>query len=169
MPRGVLVDTSFLISLVASGRKNHLVARDYFRAAMEQEVPLFLSTLVACEFSRKQPVEDLGLHNFLVLPFNLPEAVQAAKLSAALKRDDGDDRTSVAIDVMLLAQADKNQIGAILTEDSDTLAKYCARLRGQGLISCHAIVLSDGFEPARLTDAAVQGLTFPPPDEGETS
>ena len=48
MPRGVLVDTSFLISLVASGRKNHLVARDYFRAAIEQGVPLFLSTLVAC-------------------------------------------------------------------------------------------------------------------------
>lgn len=165
MPKGVLVDTSFLISLVASGRKNHLVARDYFRAAIEQGVPLFLSTLVACEFSRKQPVEDLGLHNFLVLPFNLPEAVQAAKLSAALKRDDGDDRTSVAIDVMLLAQADKNQIGAILTEDADTLGKYCDRLRQQGLVTCHAIVLSDGFAPARLTDAAVQGLTFPPVEE----
>jgi len=166
MPKGVLVDTSFLISLVASDRDNHPVARDYFRAALEQGVPLFLSTLVACEFSRKQPVEDLGLHNFLVLPFNLSEAVQAAKLSAALKRDDGDDRTSVAIDVMLLAQADKNQIGAILTEDADTLAKYCDRLRRQGMITCHAIVLSDGFAPARLTDAAVPGPTLPPADGG---
>ena len=161
----MLVDTSFLISLVASDRQNHPVARDYFRAAIEQGVPLFLSALVACEFSRKQPVEDLGLHNFLVLPFNLPEAVQAAKLSAALKRDDGDDRTSVAIDVMLLAQADRNQIGAILTEDADSLAKYCDRLRRQGMITCHAIVLSDGFTPSRLTAAAVQRLTFPPVDE----
>lgn len=165
MANGVLVDTSFLITLANAERTNHPIARDYFRAALEQSIPLYLSALVATEFQRRQAIEDLGLHNFIVLPFNLLEAVLAGNLARELKRDDGDDRNSFAVDIMLLAQAHKNQIGAILTEDGDTLTRYCDRLRDQRQIECRTILLADGFDPGRLIDPVAPGLPFPVDDD----
>lgn len=51
MSARVLVDTSFLISFVDKKRPHHLVADQYYRLALEQRVPIFLSAIVASEFT----------------------------------------------------------------------------------------------------------------------
>lgn len=149
MGKGSPVDTSFLITLANANRPNHAVARSYFRHSLELGLPLYLSTLVAAEFERRQPIADVGLQNFIVLPLNLPEAATAARLTNALERDDADHRGSVLVDFLLLAQAHDNGAVAILTEDRKTLAKYCNRL------------LEDGFDPEQLVDPPNPGLAFP--------
>jgi len=91
MAQGCLLDTSFLITLASLERTQHRVAREYFRYALDSGIPLYLPTLVAMAFSRKQSIEQLGLHQVIVLPLNLPEAVLAAKLAEASPRNEGDD------------------------------------------------------------------------------
>lgn len=46
MGAGVVLDTSFLITLADPVRKNHAVARRYWRHFMEQNIPVFLPTIV---------------------------------------------------------------------------------------------------------------------------
>jgi predicted nucleic acid-binding protein len=164
MSAGCLLDTSFLITLANRERPQHAVARDYFRHCVEAGVPLYLSTLAVMEFYRRQRLDALGLHNFLILPFNFDEAVLAGQLAETLKplADDLDaSRASVQIDMGLLAQANVNGIRAVLTEDADTLKRFCDRLRDLGRLDCHAMLLSEGFDPSRLQDPGAPGLAFP--------
>ena len=54
MSATILVDTSFLISLVDSkSRPHHSAAVQYYRWALEQRMPMFLSAIVAAEFAIK--------------------------------------------------------------------------------------------------------------------
>lgn len=157
----MLVDTSFLISLVDRTRARHDVATQYYRLALEQRVPMFLSVIVAAEFEVKQPVTDLTLKNFRILPFNMPHAVKSAELWRQLDRDEGDSRAVVRDDVKLLAQADKEGIPLILTEDARTLDKYCGRLRDRGVFLIRTVLLTDGFDPGGLSGNGQRGLNFP--------
>lgn len=149
----ILVDTSFLISLVDSkSRPHHSAAVQYYRWALEQRMPMFLSAIVAAEFAIKQPLTDLTLRHFRILPFNIPHAIRAADLWRQLERDDGDSRAVVRDDLKLLAQADKESISVILTEDARTLHKYCERLRQQGVLRVRTTLLANGFDSSGLRD-----------------
>ncbi|MDO9011831.1 MAG: PIN domain-containing protein [Gallionella sp.] len=59
MTTAVLLDTSFLISLVDGKRPNHSIAVQYYRLMLEQQSPMFFSAIVAAEFAIKQPIRDL--------------------------------------------------------------------------------------------------------------
>ena len=169
MTTTVLVDTSFLISLVDEHRPRHSIAAQYYRLALEQQVPMFLSVIVASEFSIKQPLTDLPLNQFRILPFNIPHAIRAAEPWRQLGRDDGDNRAVVRDDLKLLAQADKESTPIILTEDAQTLHKYCNRLREQGILRTRTILLADGFDPSGLRDDGQRGLSFPTVQESSAS
>lgn len=132
MTISLLLDTSFLISLVDEDRPNHQVAKQYYQMLVQQQHPLCFSTIVAAEFSIKQPIVELPLKNFRIIPFNLPHAIQAARLWNALRRDEGDARSVARDDVKLIAQAEHESIPFILTEDASTFYKYCERLRKEG-------------------------------------
>lgn len=166
---GILLDTSALISLVDKNRPNHSTAAQYYRLALEQRVPMFLSAIVVSEFSIKQPLADLPLKQFHTLPFNVPHAVRSAELWNRIKRDDKDSRSVVRDDIKLLAQADKENIPIILTEDENTLHKYCARLRQQGVIQIRTVLLVDGFDPNGLRADGQRGLQFFSSDTSKTN
>lgn len=51
MTAAVLLDTSFLISLVDASRPNHSVAAQYYRLMLEQQCPMYFSAIVAAEFA----------------------------------------------------------------------------------------------------------------------
>ena len=110
MTARALIDTSFLITLVDKARPHHLIAGQYYRLALEQQIPIYLSVIAASEFAIKQALTDLPLKQFRVLPFNLPHAIRAAELWRNLIRDQGDSRAVVRDDLKLLAQADKESI-----------------------------------------------------------
>lgn len=101
---GVLADTSFLISLAKPQERNHAAALAYFKACLDKAVPLYLSTIVVSEFSIKQSVLDLELHNFIVLPFNIDHGMKAGQLWSLIEREAGDSKSVVKDDVKLMAQ-----------------------------------------------------------------
>lgn len=171
MTARVLIDTSFLITLVDGARQHHAIATQYYRLALEQQIPIYLSVIAASEFAIKQALTDLPLKHFRVLPFNLPHAIRAAELWGHIDRDDTDSRTVVRDDIKLLAQADKESISIILTEDESTLHKYCERLRKQGLLRIRTVLLKHGFDSNGLRDDGQRGLDLTitqPPEEGDS-
>lgn len=159
MPSQVILDTSYLISLADSARKNHGVAKEYFKAAIGSETRLLVPTVVVAEFERKQPLSDLGLHNFVMLPFNFDDAQTAAELAKLVKPSDK-ERLSFSTDLKIIAHAVRTRSMAILTEDEKTMVKYVDSLRAAGRIECYAILLEEGFDPGRLKDPSSPGLKF---------
>jgi predicted nucleic acid-binding protein len=160
-----MLDTSFLITLVDDARRHHPVARRYFEIALQQGVPLYVSTLALAEFAIKQAVTDLPLNALLVVPFNIRHASVSGEFVAAIlpARDAGDDRTSVRTDLQLIAQAHVEGVPFLLTEDRRTLSKYADRARAAGICQCRAVVLADGFDAAWFNEGQrVLDLADPP-------
>ena len=160
MTAAVLLDTSFLISLVDGNRPNHTIAAEYYRMMLEQQCPMYFSTIVAAEFAIGQPLTDLPLKNFRAIPFNIPHSIEAARLWNALARDSGDSRAVVRDDIKLMAQAAHESIPFILTEDASTLYKYCERLRNAGVLRVRAIKLVDGFDSCAMSEDGQRGLSL---------
>lgn len=162
MTSGILVDTTFLITLVNADRPRHDVAACYYKLALEQRIPLYLSAIAVSEFEIKQPITDLPLSQFMLLPFNVTHARKAGQLWNLLKREDGDGRAIVRDDTKLIAQAAHENIPFILTEDEKTLAKYCGKLRDDRHITTRAVLLRDGFEPGSFRQDGQRGLPLEP-------
>jgi hypothetical protein len=149
----VLLDTSFLISFANPLRPHHAVAVEWFRHCVKNRIPLGLSTIVAAEFEMNERITDLPLRNFHVVPFNMPHAQKAGSFQNLLRdRDPADKRNVVINDLKILAQAEVEQFGMILTEDANTLTKYANRLGEAGLGNVKALLLKEGFAPGRLQD-----------------
>lgn len=151
----VCLDTSFLISFADPTRKHHAAAVDYFRHCLGKGIPMFIPTLAAAEFQVGQPVTDLPLQNFRILPYNLPHAIKAASFVAALRRDEitkdeADLRKVVINDLNILGQAAEEGIPVLLTEDAGTLVRMADRLRVANLSTVQTVLLKDGFTPGRL-------------------
>jgi predicted nucleic acid-binding protein len=157
----VLVDTSFLISLVDRdhNRANHDVATQYYKLLLGEQSPLYFSAIVAAEIAIKQPITDFPLKNFRFLPFNIPHSIEAARIWNLLGRhDSGDNRAVVRDDVKIMAQALHEDIPFILTEDASTLYKYCERLRDLHKLNIRAIKLADGFDSSALLLDGQKGI-----------
>jgi predicted nucleic acid-binding protein len=162
----VSLDTSFLITFSDPGRPNHPVAVNYFRYCLNQRIPMALSTIAAGEFEVRQPVSDLPLQNFRVLPYNLLHSIRAAALFRALQEDSHqapEERRPIIInDLKILAQAEEEGISVILTEDANTLSRLADRLRRRGEIQARCLLLTEGFTPGRLETPAQDELRFSP-------
>lgn len=159
MSPSVLVDTSFLISFADGGRKHHAVAMEYYRYLLENGIPIYFSSLVAAEFAVRQPITDLPLRTFRVLPFNLTHAIQAAALDFKQLRQPENARAVVKEDIKILAQAAAENISHLLTEDARTLYRYCEQLRADGKLSTKAIKLVDGFDASWFIDGGQKVMT----------
>ena len=147
----VLLDVSFLASFVDAGRPHHDAAMAFYRYCVAQRVPMFLSTLVADQFARRQPVTDLPLTTLRVLPYNLPHALKAAEL-AGPPGAVAADAAVMPDDLRLLAQAAVENIAYVASEHGRGLHRACVRLRQAGLLRVEAIALADGFDPSWFTD-----------------
>jgi predicted nucleic acid-binding protein len=162
----VSLDTSFLISFADPSRAHHAVAVEYFRHCLAQKIPMWISTVAAGEFEVRQPISDLPLQNFRILPYNLPHAIRAAALFRTLNdasaTSAGDVRRIIINDLKIIAQAEEEQIGIILTEDANTLSRVAARLRERTASAVRALLLADGFTPGKLQNPDQGELNIPP-------
>jgi hypothetical protein len=148
----VLVDTSFLISFADPARTHHAAAHEYFRTCLSHDWQIHLSTIAVAEFQVRQPINDLPLRNFWMLPFNVEHAMSCALLWHALARDPVDDRVRFKDDLKLIAQCDVEGITHVLTEDANTLTKYVERLSASGRIQTRCILLNVGFDASWFSD-----------------
>jgi predicted nucleic acid-binding protein len=149
----ICVDTSFLITFADPSRPHHAVAVDYFRHCVGNGHMLCLSTLVVAEFEVGQPISDLPLGNFHILPFNFRHAVESANYHRQLKGTEPVDeanRTVVRNDLKIIAQAQIEECSIILTEDANTMTRWADRLRSSNHCRISSILLKDGFRPDEM-------------------
>lgn len=126
---------------------------------------MWISVVAAGEFEVRQPVTDLPLQNFRILPYNLPHAVRAAKYfreAREVRADAVDSRPIIVNDLKIIAQAAEDNIPTILTEDASTLSRLAKRLRDKQVARVEVVLLSDGFAPGRLNNPSQTELPLPP-------
>ncbi|MGB4498136.1 MAG: PIN domain-containing protein, partial [Methylococcaceae bacterium] len=150
MKISVLLDTSFLISLNNETRPNHETAHKYYKYMLEQNITMYLSSIVVAEFSIKEKITDLPLRNFRILPFNFPDGIEAGEIFKSLGGVKSDDSRAVARDdLKIIAQGLRENIPFVLTEDVSTFYRDCERLTAFGK-NIKAIVLKHGFDSSQL-------------------
>jgi predicted nucleic acid-binding protein len=167
MPAGVVLDTSFLITLADPARAHHETARRYWRHFAEQGLPIFLPTIVVSEFCIRQEIPPEILRACVVLPFNWDDAMQAATLDFSKADREGQSRDALKDDVKIIAQAMVKDAAWIITDDKDTLYKFARELTTAGKATFRAIKLEDGFELAFFDPNGQRQLGFV--DEAEDS
>lgn len=164
MNEAVVLDTGFLISLVDRNRPCHGSARAYYKHFLDHQIAMLVPTVVAAEFAIVQPVDDLPLRNFRILPFNLTEAIKCAELNAHYYRQvlgQVGKRDAVKDDFKIIAQAVVQKARLLVTEDDTTLDRYCERLLAENKIEFRVIKLSDGFDESRVNQDGQRGLELP--------
>lgn len=148
MSAGVVLDTSYLITLANTARKNHETARRYWRHFVEQGHPIFLPTIVVSEFCIRQEIHREILRVCTVLPFNWDDAKQAASLDFSKVDRESESRDALKDDVKIIAQAMVRDAAWIITDDTRSFYKFARELRLTGKATFRPIKLEDGFDPA---------------------
>lgn len=146
MSAGIVLDTSFLITLADPNRTNHQAAREYWRHVTEQGIPIFLPTIVVSEFCIKQEIPSDILRACIVLPFNWDDAIQAAALDFSKTPRGGISRDALKDDVKILAQALVKDAAWIITDDTRSLYKFAQELKTVGTAKFRTIKLDSGFD-----------------------
>jgi hypothetical protein len=142
----VLIDTSFLITLYDNSRANHESAKKYFRYFIEHSIDMYISTIVASEYSQKGSISDiLESGNYISLTFTMGDAAMAGDFQSFLSGENraaNDSRAAVKDDVKLLAQCSNNCMTYIATDDTSTLAKYARKLNEANKLETEVITMN---------------------------
>lgn len=147
MNNSVLLDTSFLISLVDASRENHNKAKEFYKYFIDNKIAMVLSAIVTSEFCIKQPITDLPLANFRPLPFNIPDSYHISSLFEEKFKNVKNDisRVSVKDDYKIVSQCNFNKITYLITED-EALYNLLNSLCLEKDISFKPLLLQDGYE-----------------------
>ena len=146
MPAGVVLDTSFLITLAGPGRAHHETARRYWQHFAEQALPIFLPTIVVSEFCIRQEIPPDILRACVVLPFNWDDAIKAAELDFSKIKRESESRDALKDDVKIIAQAIVKDAAWIITDDTRSFYALARDLADAGRAAFRAIKLEDGFD-----------------------
>jgi predicted nucleic acid-binding protein len=167
MPAGVVVDTSFLISLADPTREHHSVARQYWKEFLTRGVPIYLSTIVVSEFCLKQEIPPDILRACVVLPFNWVDAMQVARLGVPKSESPGQSgaRDRVKDDIKIIAQAAIVDAALVITDDEATFHKRAKDFAKQGAVQFRSVLLADGFDEGNFSPSGQRSLAFG--EEGE--
>ena len=145
MRNGVFLDTSYLITLADPRRERHSVAKSYFQHFLAAKMPMAISAIVVAEFCVKQELATLPLEQLLLPPFTHEDAVVVAALDFKAFQQAGGDRQALKDDFKIIGHASARQFGYLITDDADTMFRYCEELHRQGRISVRGIKLQAGF------------------------
>jgi len=134
----VLLDNSFVIRLLKSADEFHNNVVEYFEYFLDQNIVLYLSTIVISEYAVvDDPDHLLELKSFQILEFDYGDAKIAGGFFASLKDDaelrQAEERKVIINDLKLFAQIKNRGIDAFITKDRKALSKMISPLRGLGL------------------------------------
>jgi len=143
----VLLDTTYLISLVDDSRKYHQQAKDFYKYFLDNKYAMILSPIATSEFCVRQPITDLPLHNFQTLAYNIPDSHHLRHLfqDNFNQRQLGESRSAVKDDYKIISQASFNKIDFIITED-DLFCKKMIALYDKGLLSSKPLFCPNGVQ-----------------------
>lgn len=142
------MDTSFLITLADNSRHHHAIARSFWRHFIENQIPIYLSTIVVSEFCVKQEIDPHILRCCVVLPFNWDDAIRVSSLDWKPLRPPGVERDALKDDVKIIAQAARVEAAFVITDDSGSFFRFCEAFKTTRKVEFKALKLEDGFDPA---------------------
>ena len=153
MRSGVMLDTSFLITLADSrrDRDRHPVAKQYFQYFLAEKMPMFVSAIVVAEFCRQQELATLPLQQLVLVPFTHEDAVVAATFDFKPHKSQEQDRQSLKDDFKIIGHAHARELGYVITDDAETMFGYCEILRKEGRTHLRGIKLQTGFSLEHFT------------------
>jgi predicted nucleic acid-binding protein len=151
MRAGVMLDTSFLITLADPRRDRHPVAKQYFQHFLVEKMPMFVSAIVVAEFCRRQVLATLPLEQLVLVPFTHEDAVVAAAFDFKPHKGAEQDRQSLKDDFKIIGHAHARQLGYVITDDAETMFEYCETLRKEGRTQLRGIKLQAGFSLEHFT------------------
>ena len=160
MSAGVVLDTSFLITLADPVRDHHQTAKSYWKHFLEQGITVFLPTIVVSEFCRKQEIPPDILKSCVVLPFNWDEAIKAAEMDITLFDRQGESSAALKDDVKIIGQAIVQDAQWLITDDKNTFYRYASNLQQAGKSQCKPIKLEDGFDLSFFEPDGQRSLDF---------
>lgn len=160
MSAGVVIDTSFLITLADPGRDHHQAAKSYWKHFLEQGIQVFLPTIVVSEFYRKQEIPPEILNACETLPFNWDDARKAAEMDITLSDRQGESRAALKDDVKIISQGIVKDAQWLITDDKKTFYRYATDLQQAGKSPCKPIKLEDGFDLSFFEPDGQRSLVF---------
>lgn len=124
----VLLDNSFCIRLLKKDDEFHQNAVDYFHYFLENNVDMYLSTIVVAEYAvGDDPINLLALQTFRLLEFDYEDAKFSGSFTSELLHNKElraiEQRKVVINDLKLLAQIHNRGIDAYITKDRKSLSK----------------------------------------------
>ena len=130
----ILLDNSFVTRLLKSDDEYHQNVVEYFQYFLENNIVLFLSTIVISEYSvADNPDNLLSLNAFQLLEFDYGDAKLSGEYFAFLKENSdlrGSEARAVIInDLKLFAQIQNRGIDAFITKDRKSLPKMIEPLK----------------------------------------
>lgn len=136
--QSVLLDNSFITRLLKRDDEFHQNIVDYFQYFLENNIILYLSTIVVSEYAvADNPDNLLALNSFQLLEFDYGDAKIAGEFFAYLKEDtelrNTEDRKVIINDLKLFAQIHNRRIDAFITKDRKALSKMIIPLKNKGL------------------------------------
>ena len=128
-PRGILLDSSFLMRLLNDEDQLHDNALRYFRYFLENGFVLKCSTIAVAEYCVRGQADELPMANLKILPFNFDHAIRAGELAqhvfAHKNQLNLPNRTIIPNDSKLFAQADVDtEVSDFATSDVECIKIY---------------------------------------------
>ena len=160
MSAGVVLDTSFLITLADPVRDHHQTAKSYWKHFLEQGITVFLPTIVVSEFCRKQEIPPEIRQSCVPLPFNWDDAIKASEMDITLFDRQGESRAALKDDVKIISQGIVNDAQWLITDDSSSFYRYASNLQQAGKSQCKPIKLDDGFDLSFFEPDGQRSLDF---------
>ena len=126
--KSVLLDSSFCIRLLKPDADFHENVVNYFEYFLENNIDLYLSTIVVSEYAvGDNPDNLLALNAFRILEFDYLDAKIAGSFFAELKDSEElralEERKVIINDIKLFAQIHNRKIDAYITKDRKSLGK----------------------------------------------
>ncbi len=160
MRDGVMLDTSFLITLADPRRERHPAAKQYFQHFLSSRKPMMVSSIVVAEFCVRQELATLPLEQLILLPFTHEDAVVAASFDFKPHKGAEKDRQSLKDDLKIIGHAHARNLGYVITDDAETMFEYCETLRNDGRTHLRGIKLQTSFSLEHFTPEGQKD--FPP-------
>ncbi|MEC5158430.1 PIN domain-containing protein [Chryseobacterium sp. MP_3.2] len=132
--KSVLLDNSFVTRLLKSDDEYHENVVKYYQYFLENNIVLFLSTIVVSEYAvADNPDNLLALNSMQLLEFDYGDAKISGEYFSVFKDDyplrELEKRKVIINDLKLFAQIKNRGIDAFITKDRKALPKMIEPLR----------------------------------------
>lgn len=129
MHKGVLLDTSFFIRFLNESDPLFSNADGYYRYFIDQDIPMFISTISIAEYCVLGDMNELPLRNLQIIPFNLSHAKRTGEFARLVFKNKGrlklTERNIIPNDTKLFATADvESNITYYLSSDGESYKIY---------------------------------------------